>query len=62
MQLDKLVTDLYPLDRYKQAIRHAAEAGSLGAIKVAFDLRGENAKSQLCRFRFRGSIEKAQQA
>tara|TARA_B100002052_G_scaffold44394_1_gene37101 strand:- start:1788 stop:2963 length:1176 start_codon:yes stop_codon:yes gene_type:complete len=41
MQLDKLVTDLYPLDRYKQAIRHAAEAGSLGAIKVAFDLRGE---------------------
>ena len=41
MRLDKLVTDLYPLDRYKQAIRHAAEAGSLGAIKVAFDLRGE---------------------
>ena len=41
MELDKLVTDLYPLDRYKQAIRHAAEASSLGAIKVAFDLRGE---------------------
>lgn len=41
MQLEKLVTDLYPLDRYKEAIRHAAEAGPLGAIKVVFDLRGE---------------------
>jgi len=41
MELEKLVTDLYPLDRYKQAIRHAAEAGPLGAIKVVFDLRGE---------------------
>ena len=40
-KLEKLVTDMYPLDRYKQAIRHAAEAGPLGAIKVAFDLRGE---------------------
>jgi len=39
--LEKLVTDLYPLDRYKQAIRHAAESGPLGGIKIAFDLRGE---------------------
>ena len=41
MELEKLVTDLYPLGRYKEAIRHAAEAGPLGAIKVVFDLRGE---------------------
>ncbi|HJM27715.1 MAG: zinc-binding dehydrogenase [Acidimicrobiales bacterium] len=40
-QLGKLVSASYTLDRYKDAIRHAAEAGSLGAIKVVFDMREE---------------------
>ena len=39
--LGRLVTALYPLDRYREAIEHAANAGRRGAIKVAFDLRGE---------------------
>lgn len=40
-KLERLVTATYPLDRYKDAIRHAAEAGPKGAIKVAFDMRDE---------------------
>lgn len=39
--LDRLVSAAYPLDRYRDAIRHAAEAGPRGAIKVVFDLRTE---------------------
>jgi len=38
--LDRLVTARYPLDRYVDAISHAAAAGPRGAVKVAFDLRG----------------------
>ena len=40
-KLEKLVTDTYPLDRYQDAIRHAADAGSLGSVKVVFDMRNE---------------------
>ena len=40
-KLERLVTATYPLDRYNDAIRHAAEAGPKGAIKVAFDMRDE---------------------
>ena len=40
--LGKLVSATYRLDRYRDALRHAAEAGPRGAIKVAFDLRDEN--------------------
>ena len=40
-QLDRLVSATYPLDRYKDAIRHAAAAGPKGAIKVVFDMRNE---------------------
>ena len=40
-KLERLVSATYPLDRYKDAIRHAAEAGPKGAIKVAFDMRNE---------------------
>ncbi len=40
-RLDRLVTALYPLDRYREAIDHAANAGRRGAVKIAFDLRGE---------------------
>ncbi len=34
----------YPLERYSDALRHAAEAGPRGAIKVAFDLRDHNGR------------------
>ena len=37
--LGRLVSARYPIDRYRDAIRHAAEAGPRGAIKVVFDLR-----------------------
>ena len=37
--LDRLVTALYPLEHYVDAIEHAANAGRRGAVKVAFDLR-----------------------
>jgi threonine dehydrogenase-like Zn-dependent dehydrogenase len=40
-QLERLVSATYPLERYQDAIRHAAEAGPKGAIKVAFDMRNE---------------------
>ena len=36
--LDRLVTATYPLERYTEAIDHAANAGRRGAVKVAFDL------------------------
>ena len=39
--LGRLVTDTYTLDRYTDAIAHAAEAGARGAVKIAFDLRQE---------------------
>ena len=39
--LDSLVSATYPLDRYEDAIAHAANAGSRGAVKIAFDLRSE---------------------
>jgi threonine dehydrogenase-like Zn-dependent dehydrogenase len=39
--LERLVTATYPLDRYREAIEHAANAGRRGAVKVAFDLRKE---------------------
>ncbi len=38
---DKMLSATYPLDRYRDALTHAAEAGSRGAIKIAFDLRNE---------------------
>ncbi|MDQ6948931.1 MAG: zinc-binding dehydrogenase, partial [Actinomycetota bacterium] len=37
--LERLVSALYPLNRYREAIEHAADAGRRGAAKVAFDLR-----------------------
>ncbi len=39
--LDRLVSATYPLARYEDAVAHAAEAGRRGAVKVAFDLRGQ---------------------
>lgn len=37
--LGRLVSATYPLSQYKDAIKHAAESGSRGAVKIAFDLR-----------------------
>ena len=39
--LGSLVSEAYPLDRYEDAITHAANAGPRGAVKIAFDLRTE---------------------
>lgn len=39
--LGRLVSASYPLDRYREAIEHAATAGARGAVKIVFDLRGE---------------------
>jgi threonine dehydrogenase-like Zn-dependent dehydrogenase len=38
-QLGRLVSALYPLERFVEAIDHAAHAGRRGAVKIAFDLR-----------------------
>jgi threonine dehydrogenase-like Zn-dependent dehydrogenase len=37
--LSRLVSATYPLDRWREAIEHAATAGRRGATKVVFDLR-----------------------
>jgi threonine dehydrogenase-like Zn-dependent dehydrogenase len=46
-ELGRLVSATYPLDRWKDAIRHAAEAGRRGAVKVAFDLRDEKEREKI---------------
>ena len=38
--LEQLVSARYPLNRYREAIAHAAEAGSRGAVKVVFEQSG----------------------
>ncbi|MGH9188699.1 MAG: zinc-dependent alcohol dehydrogenase [Acidimicrobiales bacterium] len=43
-RLDRLVSAAYPLGRYRDAIAHAANAGSRGAVKVVFDLRQEKGR------------------
>lgn len=37
-KLGRLVSAKYPLDRYKDAISHAANAGQRGSVKVCFEL------------------------
>ncbi|MEZ5141106.1 MAG: zinc-binding dehydrogenase [Acidimicrobiales bacterium] len=39
--LGRLVSATYPLARYADAVTHAAEAGTRGGVKIAFDLRQE---------------------
>ncbi|HRE01635.1 MAG TPA: zinc-binding dehydrogenase [Ilumatobacteraceae bacterium] len=39
LDLGRLVSATYPLDRYEDAIAHASSAGRRGAVKIAFDLR-----------------------
>jgi threonine dehydrogenase-like Zn-dependent dehydrogenase len=38
--LGRLVSAIYPLERYREAVEHAAAAGRRGGVKVAFDVRG----------------------
>jgi threonine dehydrogenase-like Zn-dependent dehydrogenase len=45
--LGRLVSATYPLDRYKEALEHAANAGSRGSVKIAFDLRNERERESL---------------
>jgi threonine dehydrogenase-like Zn-dependent dehydrogenase len=47
LDLGRLVSATYPLSRYEDAIAHAANAGRRGAVKVAFDLRGEKERTRL---------------
>ena len=46
LDLGRLVSATYPLARYADAIDHAANAGSRGAVKIAFDLRGERERER----------------
>jgi threonine dehydrogenase-like Zn-dependent dehydrogenase len=39
LDLGRLVSAVYPLARYEDAVAHAAEAGARGAVKIAFDPR-----------------------
>lgn len=41
-ELGRLVSARYPLERFEEAIAHAASAGRRGAVKIAFDLRRRN--------------------
>src|SRR5581483_9608605 len=45
-RLGRLVTATYPLARYRDAIEHAANAGTRGAVKIAFDLRNERERNR----------------
>lgn len=45
--LEQLLSARYPLDRYREAIAHAASAGRRGAVKIAFDLRDERERTRI---------------
>jgi len=45
-RLGRLVSALYPLERYEEALAHAGAAGRRGAVKVAFDLRNPKGRSR----------------
>lgn len=47
LELERLVSGTYSLDRFTDAIAHAADAGRRGAVKIAFDLRGERERIRL---------------
>ena len=42
-ELGRLVSARYPLERYREAIEHAATAGSRGAVKVVFEPQTQRA-------------------
>lgn len=39
--LERLVSELYPLSDYRAALEHAANAGTRGSTKIVFDLRDQ---------------------
>ncbi len=45
-RLERLVSASYPLNRYTEAIEHAASAGARSGIKVCFDLRNERERNR----------------
>jgi threonine dehydrogenase-like Zn-dependent dehydrogenase len=45
-RLARLVSAVYPLERFREAIDHATAAGRRGAVKVAFDLRDERERNR----------------
>lgn len=45
--LGRLLSATYPLDRYREAVEHAAQAGPRGAVRIAFDLRDEKERDNL---------------
>jgi threonine dehydrogenase-like Zn-dependent dehydrogenase len=45
-RLGRLVSALYPLERYGEALAHAGAAGRRGAVKVAFDLRNPKGRTR----------------
>jgi hypothetical protein len=47
------VSATYPLARYREAIEHAATAGTRGAVKIAFDMRAEKERMREQRDRSR---------
>lgn len=47
LDLGRLVSATYPLARFAEALEHAANAGSRGAVRVAFDLRDERERNRL---------------
>ena len=42
-KLERLVSARYPLERYEEAVAHAAAAGRRGSVKIVFDLRRRRA-------------------
>jgi threonine dehydrogenase-like Zn-dependent dehydrogenase len=51
-RLERLVSAAYPLERYEEAVAHAAAAGRRGSVKIVFDLRRKS--------RLRSPIEEAE--
>jgi threonine dehydrogenase-like Zn-dependent dehydrogenase len=45
-ELGRLVSARYPLERYREAIEHAASAGSRGAVKIVFEPQTQRSQSQ----------------
>ncbi len=45
--LERLVSALYPLERWREALDHAAASGRRGAVKIAFDLRSTKSRRTL---------------
>jgi hypothetical protein len=45
-RVERLLSATYPLGDYTDALRHAAEAGPRGAVKIAFDMRQDLSRQE----------------